>query len=48
MSSPRSPNGKAFAKVRALDAILKSAPPSECIMLIPEADNWVPNIEKEK
>ena len=46
VSFPRSVTGQVFATVRALDTISTSASPSECITLIPETDNWVPNISR--
>ena len=44
MSFARSDNEQVFATARALDTKFKSASPSESIMPIPEAGNWVPNI----
>ena len=46
MSSPRSVTGKVFATDSALNTISKSASPSECIILIPKADHWVPSISR--
>ena len=44
--SPRSVPGQVVATVRALDTISTPTSPSECITLIPEADNWVPSISR--
>ena len=38
MSFPTSVTGQVFATVRALDTTSTSASPSECIMLLPEAE----------
>ena len=47
VSSPKSVTRQAFVTVMALDTISTSASPSECITLIPEADNWVPSISRK-
>ena len=46
VSSPKNATGQVFAILRALDTISMFASPSQCITLIPEADNWDPSISR--
>ena len=46
VSSPKSATGQVFAILRALNTISMFASPSQCITLIPEADNWDPSVSK--
>ena len=46
VSSPKSATGQVFAILRALNTMSMFASPSQCITLIPEADNWDPSVSR--